>query len=155
MILEHDGAGIEADIESLGRARLDEHGLGDAPDGISIWEGRLDSYRCGNPMDGEDWECILEGEFRDLTDQEWELLKLTGVPWELDPAGKPCGRSECGVSTGIHEGLTFGLGTLDDHGYWSTPCPACARDWEARHPQDGPAWPFRRPEVSQPAAKSP
>lgn len=55
---------------------------------------------------------------------------------------KPCNNPECSVSTGIHEGLTFGHGGLDHNGFWSEPCKLCARDHERRHPEDGECWPF-------------
>lgn len=54
---------------------------------------------------------------------------------------KPCGRNFCCVATGIHEGLTFGYGRLDDHGFWKYPCNICARAWEKDHPKDGECWP--------------
>ena len=38
-----------------------------------------------------------------------------------------CGYKGCGVSTGVHEGLTFGMGYLDHNGFWSRPCFKCAR----------------------------
>ncbi len=37
-----------------------------------------------------------------------------------------CGNNWCSVSSGIHEGYTFGSGELDDYGYWSKPCRICA-----------------------------
>jgi hypothetical protein len=43
--------------------------------------------------------------------------------------------NQCGSSTGIHEGLTFGSGKLNEFGYWSKPCQICARDWDARRPE--------------------
>ena len=46
-----------------------------------------------------------------------------------------CGNSECSCSTGIHDGLTFGRGRLDEYGYWDFPCAACAREWDAEVPQ--------------------
>lgn len=46
-----------------------------------------------------------------------------------------CGNSECSCSTGIHDGLTFGRGRLDEYGYWEFPCPICARGWDAEVPQ--------------------
>jgi len=64
---------------------------------------------------------------------------------DIDSRGhkkKACGNRRCGVSTGIHDGLTFGRGKLDDYGYWSKPCGPCARAWEKEHPEDGPCWPF-------------
>lgn len=42
-----------------------------------------------------------------------------------------CRNKKCSVSTGIHEGLTFGSGELDNCGYWSRPCYACAREHDA------------------------
>jgi hypothetical protein len=53
-----------------------------------------------------------------------------------------CGHADCFVSTGIHDGLTFGRGDLNDYGYWDEPCSTCARAHEAKHPEDGPCWPF-------------
>lgn len=55
---------------------------------------------------------------------------------------KACGREDCCISTGIHEGLTFGRGQLDDHGYWDIPCAPCARAYEKRNPNEPPCWPF-------------
>jgi len=37
-----------------------------------------------------------------------------------------CGNNFCRTSTGIHDGLTFGRGDLDEYGYWSEPCRICA-----------------------------
>lgn len=39
---------------------------------------------------------------------------------------RPCGNADCGCSTGIHEGLTFGRGELNYNGFWSIPCRVCA-----------------------------
>ena len=36
-----------------------------------------------------------------------------------------CGRGDCGVSTGIHGGVTFGFGELDDNGFWEIVCKPC------------------------------
>ena len=58
-----------------------------------------------------------------------------------------CGNPLCGVSSGIHEGLTFGSGELDDNGFWAHPCGPCARDYERRHADAGPCWPFENIEV--------
>lgn len=54
----------------------------------------------------------------------------------------PCGDYQCNLSTGICDLLTFGSGELDQHGYWENPCGICARDWERRYPDEGPAWPL-------------
>lgn len=45
---------------------------------------------------------------------------------------RPCGNPKCKCSTGIHEGLTFGSGKLDDHGFWENPCRICAADCDSR-----------------------
>lgn len=55
---------------------------------------------------------------------------------------RACENLSCCVSTGIHDGLTFGYGTLDDNGYWQYPCAPCARENEKNNPQDFPCWPF-------------
>jgi hypothetical protein len=52
-----------------------------------------------------------------------------------------CNDPDCSVSTGIHEGLTFGRGDLDLNGFWSIPCEPCARAWEMKYPEDAPCWP--------------
>jgi hypothetical protein len=52
----------------------------------------------------------------------------------------PC---NCNVSTGIHDGLTFGKGTLDAHGFWEFPCFECARAAEIRDQEpEGTYWPW-------------
>ena len=49
----------------------------------------------------------------------------------------------CKCSTGIHEGLTFGRGKLDDYGYWSKPCWDCARWHEEQDNKPvNTYWPF-------------
>lgn len=62
---------------------------------------------------------------------------------------RACGRDDCATSTGIHEGLTFGRGDLDFNGFWEKPCAPCARDWERRHPEDAPCWPFEGEEAAR------
>ena len=67
-----------------------------------------------------------------------------------------CGR-KCSASSGIHEGITFGNGELDEHGYWEKPCYVCARGWDVKFNNEfypsgesmTPAWPFKRDEVLQ------
>lgn len=56
--------------------------------------------------------------------------------------GFACDNPDCGISSGIHEGLTFGSGRLSDNGYWSRPCVPCARAFEAKNPEAAPCWPF-------------
>jgi hypothetical protein len=52
--------------------------LGTAPVGISLWEGDLKSNR---DYWGED-DQWLEGEFRPLTDEEWESYETNGLVWD-------------------------------------------------------------------------
>jgi hypothetical protein len=61
---------------------------------------------------------------------------------------RPCGNDECSVSTGIHEGLTFGSGRLTFSGFWESPCAPCARAYEAKHPNEGECWPFKGQDVA-------
>lgn len=65
----------------------------------------------------------------------------------MKSAKTACGNPHCSVSSGIHEGLTFGSGTLDFNGFWSEPCAACARDHERRCPQNAPCWPFEDSDI--------
>lgn len=49
----------------------------------------------------------------------------------------------CRASTGIHGGLTFGRGPLDNYGFWARPCEACARWHEAQDNKPlNSYWPF-------------
>lgn len=93
VILEEDGGGIEASIEEVGRA-IQDNGLDDAPDGLSIWEGRYHTS-CLNTPDGIDYDAELIGTFRELTDKEWQRYRDTGLPWEFEPT--EC--SHCGHTT--------------------------------------------------------
>jgi hypothetical protein len=43
-----------------------------------------------------------------------------------------CNNPNCGASTGIHGGMTFGSGRLDDHGYFEKPCRLCAEDFDSK-----------------------
>jgi hypothetical protein len=45
-----------------------------------------------------------------------------------------CGHSDCSISSGICEELTFGRGTLDRNGYWEIPCYPCAASFKQRNP---------------------
>lgn len=43
-----------------------------------------------------------------------------------------CGNPKCHSSTGIHDGMTFGSGRLDEHGFWEFPCRTCAEEHDLR-----------------------
>ena len=55
---------------------------------------------------------------------------------------KSCGNYNCSTSSSVLDFLTFGSGELDDNGFWENPCPVCARNFEKKHPELGPCWPF-------------
>lgn len=55
---------------------------------------------------------------------------------------KDMDHTQCGISAGIHGGITVGQGKLDHNGYWEKPCYICARKLEKEHPEDYPVWPF-------------
>lgn len=53
--------------------------------------------------------------------------------WSKNRARKAaCGRGDCGVSTGIHGGLTFGFGHLDHNGFWEQECEPCTKQESLR-----------------------
>lgn len=83
-ILAYHGSGIEADIEAIGIGTLEDHGLDNAPDGLSIWEGKLTGRSWSSPETGFDVETSLDGEFRDLTGEEWQRLQDMHTPWEFE-----------------------------------------------------------------------
>ncbi len=60
-------------------AALDELGLDDAPEGISVWEGKLEGGRSG--YYGDDYDCELRGAFRDPTEEEWSAIRRGECPW--------------------------------------------------------------------------
>lgn len=84
-VLQYKGPGIENEIDECGLYGLDDLGLDDAPEGLSIWEGMLHTRRVGNPIDGEEWEGELVGTFRPLTADEWGILTGGGLLWPPDP----------------------------------------------------------------------
>lgn len=74
-----DHSHISMEIEQTSR-RLDDLGLDDAPDGISVWEGcyvwRPGGYEC--PQDGT---TDPQGEFRTPTEDEWLAIREGRSPW--------------------------------------------------------------------------
>lgn len=84
-VLQYRGPGIENEIDECGLYDLDELGLDDAPEGLSIWEGTLHTRRVGNPMDGEEWEGELVGGFRPLSPEEWAVVVSGGQLWPAEP----------------------------------------------------------------------
>lgn len=74
-----DHSRISMEIDAMSR-RLDDLGLDDAPEGISIWEGDYvwcpGSYEC--PQDGYS-EPV--GKFRTPTEDEWKAIREGRSPW--------------------------------------------------------------------------
>lgn len=70
-ILHHVGGHIAFDLSEVGRG-LGDIGLDNAPEGISVWEGR-------HVGSGED--VTLEGDFRDPTDAEAAAIAAGECPW--------------------------------------------------------------------------
>jgi len=62
---------------------------------------------------------------------------------------RPEGHNTCSISTGIHDHLTIGSGKLDDNGFWSIPCPVCARAHEEQFPECGECWPHREEQLKE------
>ncbi len=84
LIASHDGDGfvlkfagktIAEEISTISR-NIEDLGLMNAPNGLSIWEG---AYCWGGEEDGS---ADPDGTFRPLTPDEWTRLAQTGVPWE-------------------------------------------------------------------------
>lgn len=66
------------------------------------------------------------------------------VSYQNEKFEYPKGHEKCRVSSTICDTFSFGRGRLDDHGFWSIPCPECARAHEKQFPEDGECWPFSR-----------
>jgi len=69
-VLEHTGAHSWLMIDEWGTKQLDEMGLDDAPDGLSIFIGKLIHRKSG-----DETESSFSGCYRALTDDEWNRLQ--------------------------------------------------------------------------------
>lgn len=79
LVLYHDSLFLEEMILGFGND-LGELGLGSAPEGISVWEGKY--HWCSNGYEdpeGGDWDP--EGDFRPLTKEEGEAVCSGHSPW--------------------------------------------------------------------------
>lgn len=88
IVLEHVGTALDY-IDFVDSAVFrHETWDGVAPPGIWIWEGTLESTSywtdCGQEYDEE-----LVGQARPLTEDEWELYRLNGLPWDEREWGEP------------------------------------------------------------------
>jgi len=82
-VLHTVGPALRHEMEEAGLHFLSDLGLDDAPEGISVWEGKYVWHRGGweNPDDG-DSEAV--GTFRELTEAEWDSVKKNECPWNED-----------------------------------------------------------------------
>ena len=98
----------------------------------------------------KDKKMINEDLVHKLEEIKQEYQKRTGTSNNSSDIKKPCGNSGCRVSIAIDdETPSFGSGKLDEFGFWENPCYVCARDYERRHPNEGPAWPYARKQGEQ------
>lgn len=71
-------------------------------------------------------------ECKDLTRDERRYVVANLFRLEsMEPRSPACGNLDCNCSTGVHEGLTFGTGDLDLHGFWEHGCRPCAAAHDA------------------------
>jgi hypothetical protein len=79
-VLQYVGAGLQYMLEEGAGRELVDLGFDDAPDGISVWEGRLATSEMWTDC-GREYDCELVGTFRELTDDEWASLRRNECPW--------------------------------------------------------------------------
>lgn len=85
-VLQYRGPDISNEIEEVGLSELDDLGLDDAPEGMSVWTGRyayIPGYVDGVEAPGEG-QTEPRGTYRRLTRDEWFML-MEGMPlWPSD-----------------------------------------------------------------------
>lgn len=79
-ILHYVGAHLDYDINGIGLTELDDLGLDNAPEGLSVWEGE---HHVTRDYSGET-DYWLKGEFRALTDAEQRAVGKNECPWDAD-----------------------------------------------------------------------
>lgn len=85
LVANHQGTGIVIYVsdstfsEALDSVswKLDDVGLDDAPDGISVWEGVMQTIW----VTKEESDFVLKGTFRQPTIEEWNHLASGNNPW--------------------------------------------------------------------------
>jgi len=80
IVLYTGGPAIKMELDESGMAPEDILPIEGAGDGISVWVGKA-KWEPGPYDCTEDGETILDGEFRDPTDQEWEYIRKGESPW--------------------------------------------------------------------------
>lgn len=79
-VLSFVGKALDHLIFSNGVNTLNALGLDGSPDGISIWEGEVVTTKMWTDY-GWEYDCHLEGEFREPTDEEWAAIRRDECPW--------------------------------------------------------------------------
>jgi hypothetical protein len=84
-VIEYRGDDISIEMEEPGCDRtLEDLGFDDAPQGLSIWEGKflwVAVYTEGY-VDPSQGYTMPKGSFRALTTEEWETLRTQGRIWD-------------------------------------------------------------------------
>jgi len=84
VVLWYTGGHLDYEINESGMGvQLDNLGLDDAPEGLSIWEGKYIGTK-HETMDGTEYETEVSGEFRDPNDEEWAAIRRNCCPWDDD-----------------------------------------------------------------------
>lgn len=112
MIVDFVGGHLSNEIEASSHF-LGDLGLDDAPDGISIWEGWYWYF-------GDDGDSEARGEFRDPTDEEWEVIKAGGCPWDHGPytRGAYCDAPPVYRIEGTVDGRHAKFHVCEEHRQW-------------------------------------
>ncbi len=98
--------------------------------------------------DGHDSVKVIVNGYSTVCFPSWFCKESVDMNWTHVQEGKerpkrPCGNPHCGTSTAIDDvTITFGLGWLDDQGFWEIPCAVCAADFKKAHPER-PVWPVQ------------
>ena len=89
-ILWPRGTSLLYEMRECSCSSPEDLGLGDAPHGISVWEGRFVANTDAHP--DRDPLTQPRGQFRRPTDAEWEAIREGRAPWERE--GSDDGREE-------------------------------------------------------------
>lgn len=82
VVVWYTGGHLDYEINEAGMGVwLADLGLDDAPDGISVWEGRYIGTQ-HDTIDGTEYDTECVGEFRDPTPEEWARIQKNECPWD-------------------------------------------------------------------------
>lgn len=80
IVLYTGGPAVKMELDESGMDPEEILPVEEAGDGISVWVGKT-KWEPGPYEYPDDGETILDGEFRDPTDQEWEHIRKGESPW--------------------------------------------------------------------------